>query len=108
MARPTLDHASKHVLPLFDLWHIVNFRQGIVEVNRSRGGTGIRVRLRSVSRKGWEFESPRDHTTRTSSLLDISDHEQDACASCAGDSNGGAMFCEHAKRASRCPGRTSG
>ena len=27
----------------------------------ARGGTGIRVRLRSVSRKAWEFESPRAH-----------------------------------------------
>ncbi len=27
----------------------------------ARGGTGIRVRLRSVSRKSWEFESPRAH-----------------------------------------------
>ncbi len=27
----------------------------------ARGGTGIRVRLRSVSRKGWEFKSPRAH-----------------------------------------------
>ncbi len=30
----------------------------------ARGGTGIRVRLRSVSRKGWEFESPRAHSAQ--------------------------------------------
>jgi hypothetical protein len=30
----------------------------------ARGGTGIRVRLRSVSRKGWEFESPRAHSVQ--------------------------------------------
>ena len=28
---------------------------------RARGGIGIRVRFRSVSRKSWEFESPRAH-----------------------------------------------
>ena len=28
---------------------------------RARGGIGIRVRLRSVCRKTWEFESPRAH-----------------------------------------------
>ncbi len=27
--------------------------------------SGIRVRLRSVSRKGWEFESPRAHKQKT-------------------------------------------
>ena len=38
----------------------------------ARGGIGIRVRLRSVSRKGWEFESPRAHQYKaflTKSLL---------------------------------------
>jgi 23S rRNA (pseudouridine1915-N3)-methyltransferase len=33
------------------------------------GGIGIRVRLRSVSRKGWEFESPHAHTVCKLSAL---------------------------------------
>ena len=31
------------------------------------GGIGIRVRLRSVSRKGWEFESPHAHRVQKES-----------------------------------------
>lgn len=39
----------------------------------ARGGTGIRVRLRSVSRKGWEFKSPRAHKMKILSGKNISE-----------------------------------
>ncbi len=34
---------------------------GSLKQYRARGETGIHLRLRSVSRKGWEFKSPRAH-----------------------------------------------
>ncbi|MEN9913100.1 MAG: hypothetical protein RLY66_508 [Candidatus Parcubacteria bacterium] len=50
--------AALFLLPIYLIWHIVLTIENEIW---SRGGTGIRVRLRSVSRKGWGFDSPRDH-----------------------------------------------
>ena len=58
--------SSCHVMGLIVAW-LYWVRGGIGHLNFSRiewacGGTGIRARLRSVSRKGWEFESPHAHS----------------------------------------------
>ena len=39
--------------------------------SRVRGGIGIRVRFRTVSRKGWEFESPRTHMSFKAIFFDM-------------------------------------
>jgi 8-oxo-dGTP pyrophosphatase MutT (NUDIX family) len=51
------------------------------------GGTGIRVRLRSVSRKGWEFESPHAHSVQNGVRLPAGRQVRDAYVARLGSSS---------------------